>query len=95
MGTDGKPRRKGEKDFERQTHAVRTSEERKRWDEATSGITSVHGRPFAPDRKYTDGDVVLHKKLGLGIVLSVEDDMSGMRVLFRDGEEQLELTPEN
>ena len=94
----GKPRsgrkKRDEKDFERQTVAMRTNPERKKWDEATSGITSVHGRPFSPDRKYGEQDIVLHKKLGLGIVLDVAEDGTSMSVLFRDGTEQLELTPQ-
>jgi hypothetical protein len=74
---------------------MRISPERKKWDEATSGITSVHGRPFSPERRYEEQDIVLHKKLGLGIVLEVADDGSSMSVIFRDGTEELELTPQS
>ena len=94
-GGGGRRKRKDEKDFERQTVAVRTSPERKRWDEATSGITSIHGRPFDPERNYGEQDIVLHKKLGLGIVQDVTEDGSSMNVLFRDGVENLELTPQS
>jgi len=94
-GGGGRRKRKDEKDFERQTVAVRTSPERKLWDEATSGITSIHGRPFDPERKYGEQDIVLHKKLGLGIVQDVAEDGNSMSVLFRDGVENLELTPQS
>ena len=67
--------------------------ERKLWDEATSGITSIHGRPFDPSRRYGEQEIVLHKKLGLGIVQDVSEDETSMNVLFRDGVEKLELTP--
>lgn len=86
--------RKKKDDFERQTHAVRNTPERKAWDEATKGIMSIHGRPFDPTRTYTEQDIILHKKLGLGIVESVEDDNSAISVLFRDGVEVLKLGEE-
>jgi len=96
FGTPRSGRKKrDEKDFERQTVAMRISPERKKWDEATSGITSVHGRPFSPDRRYGEQDIVLHKKLGLGIVLEVAEDGASMSVIFRDGTEELELTPQS
>ena len=88
-------KKRDEKDFERQTVAMRISPERKKWDEATSGITSIHGRPFSPDRRYGEQDIVLHKKLGLGIVLEVAEDAASMSVIFRDGTEELELTPQS
>ena len=91
-GGGGRRKKKDEKDFERQTVAVRMTPERKLWDEATSGITSIHGRPFDPARRYGEQDIVLHKKLGLGIVQDVAKDEASMNVLFRDGVEKLELT---
>ena len=53
---------------------------------------SIHGRPFDPTRTYTEQDIILHKKLGLGIVQSAAEDHSSISVLFRDGVEVLELT---
>lgn len=95
----GKPRsgrkKRDEKDFERQTVAMRISPERKKWDEATSGITSIHGRPFSPERRYGEQDIILHKKLGLGIVLEAAEDGTSISVIFRDGTEELELTPQS
>lgn len=87
----GERKKRNEKEFERQTVAKRTSPEGVRWDEATSGITSIHGRPFSPERNYSEQDIVLHKKLGLGIVEDVAADGSTMNVLFRDGITALEL----
>lgn len=68
------------------------SPERIRWDEATKGVTSVHGRPFDPERVYTEGDIILHKQFGMGVVESLAGDTE-VSVLFRMGVETLELTP--
>jgi len=60
----------------------------------TDGISSIHGNPFDPTRVYHDGDVVLHKQFGMGIVESIAQDGLSLSALFRDGVQSLELTPE-
>jgi len=77
-----------------QPRITSSSPERLRWKEMTDGISSIHGNPFDPTRVYHDGDVVLHKQFGMGIVESIAEDGLSMSALFRDGVESLELTPE-
>ena len=64
--------------------------ERKRWDEATSDLTSIHGRPYDPERTYHEGDIILHKQFGMGVVEGRHEAEGTIDVLFRDGCQVLE-----
>ncbi len=78
----------------RRTPSVTKSPERQRWDKATDGITSIHGAPFNPSKTYGEGDIVLHKQFGLGVVEKAEEGKMEIDALFRDGVKTLELTEE-
>ncbi len=65
-------------------------EARAKWKELTSKLSSRHGKPYYPDRTYAEGDVMLHKRHGMGVVESVVDDTACV-VLFRDGREQIDM----
>ena len=62
----------------------------RRWKEATANLTSRDGEPYFSHRTYAEGDVLLHKRFGVGVVEGVEGD-NEVRVLFRDGVESLEM----
>ena len=61
-----------------------------RWVELTGKLSSRHGKPYYPDRSYAVGDVLLHKRHGMGVVESVVHEEAVM-VLFRDGEQVIEM----
>lgn len=65
------------------------SPDRKRWEEMTSDLTSIHGRPYDPERSYNEGDIILHKQFGMGVVEGWEEEDSTINVLFRDGSQVL------
>lgn len=65
------------------------SPERKRWEEATSDLTSIHGRPYDPERAYHEGDIILHKQFGMGVVEGRHETDGSIDVLFRDGSQLL------
>lgn len=71
------------------------SPERQRWEELTEDLTSVHGRPYDPARSYGEGDIVLHKQFGMGIVEDVQEAQRTMNVLFRDGLQVLDARGED
>ena len=91
-GRDKSPR--GKTAPARRTPSVTKSPERQRWDKATEGITSIHGVPFNPGRTYGEGDIVLHKQFGLGVVEKAEEGKLEIDALFRSGVQTLELTEE-
>lgn len=64
-----------------------------RWREATAELTSRDGSPYFAHRTYAEGDVLLHKRFGVGVVEEVASD-DEVRVLFRDGVELLEMNSE-
>ncbi|NUN14816.1 MAG: hypothetical protein HUU55_14390, partial [Myxococcales bacterium] len=66
---------------------------RERWETATDGIQSIHGRPFDPTRAYNEGDIILHKQHGMGIVECVTSAKDEIVVLFRESQETFEITP--
>ncbi len=69
------------------------SPERQRWEKLTEGVLSVHGVPYDANRRYSHGDIVLHKSFGLGVVEAVDEESGTMRVLFRDGVQELQGQP--
>jgi hypothetical protein len=69
------------------------SPERLRWEKLTEGVSSVHGRPFDPERRYTEGDIILHKQHGMGVVETSDGSSDVIDVLFREGIAKLELQP--
>lgn len=71
----------------------KTNPFRERWETATDGIQSIHGRPFDPTRAYNEGDIILHKQHGMGIVESVTSAKDEIVVLFRESQETFEITP--
>jgi len=72
------------------------SPERARWNELTEGVLSIHGAPFNPTRTWKEGDILLHKQFGMGVVEASEDLYpSQVRAIFRDGQQVLDLSPED
>lgn len=61
------------------------SPERKRWEELTEDLTSIHGRPYDAGRCYHEGDIILHKQFGMGVVENLMEDDGTINVLFREG----------
>jgi urease gamma subunit len=61
-----------------------------RWVELTSKLSSRHGKPYYADRTYAAGDVLLHKRHGMGVIESVVHEEAIM-VLFRDGTQVIEM----
>lgn len=62
----------------------------RRWRELTAALGPRDGRPYYPDRTYEAGDVVLHKRHGMGIVESIVHENACM-VLFRGAREVIEM----
>ena len=60
----------------------------------TDGVTSIHGRPFNPTHTYHEGDIILHKQFGMGVVETVDQENLTLTALFRDGVETLALLVE-
>jgi hypothetical protein len=69
----------------------RETPERARWEELTEGVMSFHGRPYDPEATYTEGDVVLHKQYGLGVVDKVNVAAGTCSTVFRDGTQELAM----
>ena len=61
-----------------------------RWTELTGKLSSRDGKPYYPDRTYAQGDVLLHKRFGMGVVETVVHEEAVM-VLFRDGQQVIEM----
>ncbi len=61
-----------------------------RWSELTGKLSSRDGKPYYPDRTYAQGDVMLHKRFGMGVVETVVHEEAVM-VLFRDGQQVIEM----
>lgn len=61
-----------------------------RWTELTSKLSSRDGKPYYADRTYAEGDVILHKRHGMGVVESVVHE-EAMMVLFRAGQQVIEM----
>ncbi len=55
-----------------------------RWEEATQGVDSRHGRPHRSEERYDVGEIILHKRWGMGVVEAREEDGT-LVVLFRTG----------
>ena len=62
---------------------------RKLWDDLTDKVDARRARVYDPTATYSVEQALLHKKFGMGIVHSVDGD-GMLRVLFRDGFEELE-----
>lgn len=60
------------------------------WREKTANLGPRDGKVYYADRTYGIGDVLLHKRYGMGIVESVVHDTAIM-VLFRDGQQVIEM----
>jgi len=68
------------------------SPERARWNELTEGVLSIHGAPFDPTRSWKEGDILLHKQFGMGVVEASEElEPTQVRAIFRDGFQVLDL----
>lgn len=65
-------------------------ESRDRWRTITRDLGPRDGKPYYADRPYTEGDVVLHKRHGMGIVETILHENACM-VLFRDGGKVIEM----
>lgn len=60
------------------------------WRERTANLGPRDGKVYYSDRTYDIGDVLLHKRFGMGIVESVIHEHAIM-VLFRDGQQVIEM----
>lgn len=58
---------------------------RARWEELTDQVDSRSARPYDRLRRYEPGQLVLHKKHGIGHVESADEEAMQMVVLFREG----------
>ena len=63
---------------------------RLRWRKLTANLGPRDGSTYAPGRAYATGDVMLHKRHGMGIVESVLHENACM-VLFREGGMVIEM----
>ncbi len=61
-----------------------------RWKALTAPLGWRDGKPYSAQKTYKEGDVVLHKALGMGIVEQVVHDHACL-VLFRDSQTVLEM----
>ena len=66
------------------------ADDRARWRERTRDLGPRDGSPYYADRVYAEGDVLLHKRHGMGIVESIVHDNACM-VLFRTGLQVIEM----
>jgi len=64
--------------------------DRARWRELTEDLGPRDGRPYYSDRTYGIGDVMLHKRHGMGIVEQIIHEQACM-VLFRTGGQVIEM----
>lgn len=60
------------------------------WREKTANLGPRDGKVYHADRTYDIGDVLLHKRFGMGIVETVIHEHAIM-VLFRDGQQVIEM----
>jgi hypothetical protein len=60
------------------------------WEEATRDASALRAKVYDQHRKFADGDVILHKAHGMGVVREVRDDDSTILALFREGIKRLE-----
>lgn len=63
---------------------------RLRWRKLTANLGPRDGSPYSPIRLYAAGDVMLHKRHGMGIVESLLHENACM-VLFREGDMVIEM----
>jgi len=73
--------------------AAAKNNERARWRELTADLGPRDGSPYYADRTYAEGDVMLHKRHGMGIVQSIVHENACM-VLFRAGQQVIEMAKE-
>ena len=68
-----------------------------RWVELTDDMDSTRAVPYTPQRRYSEGDYLLHKSFGMGYVEAVEDGEEGpeAKVLFRNGHQLLACNRED
>jgi hypothetical protein len=72
------------------THAAAAGEQA-RWRELTKDLGFRDGKPYKIEKTYAVGDVMMHKRHGMGIVQSLLHDQACM-VLFRTGEQPIEMS---
>jgi hypothetical protein len=60
------------------------------WEEATKDADALRAKVYDTHRKYAEGDVILHKAHGMGVVREVRDEDSTILALFREGVQRLE-----
>ena len=63
---------------------------RLRWRKLTANLGPRDGSPYSAARSYAAGDVMLHKRHGMGIVESLLHENACM-VLFREGDMVIEM----
>ena len=61
-----------------------------RWREKTKHLGFRDGKPYKVEKVYKEGDVMLHKRHGMGIVEAVLHDNACL-VLFRTGQQPIEM----
>lgn len=62
---------------------------RKLWDTQTENVDSRYARPHREEERYDEGEAILHKRFGMGIVEGRAADGT-LTVLFRNGRNELE-----
>lgn len=89
-----KPRRSGgdavEEKPEPSPEAVAAAGDKARWRELTKDLGFRDGKPYKVDKVYAVGDVMMHKRHGMGIVESVVHEQACL-VLFRTGPQPIEM----
>lgn len=65
-----------------------------RWREKTKNLGFRDGKPYKPAKVYKEGDVMMHKRHGMGIVESIIHDNACL-VLFRTGTQPVEMAKDD
>jgi len=86
--TWGTPRKSIE--IEAKDQAAEGENPRLLWRKLTASLGPRDGSPYVPERTYAAGDVMLHKRHGMGIVESIVHENACM-VLFREDRKVIEM----
>lgn len=78
-----------EKKEEKYVPKVEPEKWKSRWQMITENVDARYAKVYDKTRKYSEGDFILHKSYGLGMVEFMKPDKT-LIVLFRDGYKELE-----
>lgn len=86
---EGRPKRTKAKAAPRQTQRARAEQERVAdWEARTAGQPSDAFTQYSMNRRFSEGELVQHKKFGQGYVADVLED-GKVSIVFRDGNRTL------